>query len=145
MKLSTRARYGLRAMIELAHNTDGATGRSIAESQNLPAAYLEQLMARLRNANLVTSIRGAKGKFILARNPETINLSEIVTALDGPIEIADCADVTYCRSDPETCALREVFTGANKVLNEHLAKTSLAELARRQQQEDNSLGLDYFI
>ena len=90
MKLSTRARYGLRAMIELAHNTDGATGRSIAESQNLPAAYLEQLMARLRNANLVTSIRGAKGKFILARNPETINLSEIVTALDGPIEIADC-------------------------------------------------------
>jgi len=132
-------------MIELAHNTDGATGRSIAESQNLPAAYLEQLMARLRNANLVTSIRGAKGKFILARNPETINLSEIVTALDGPIEIADCADVTYCRSDPETCALRKVFIGANEVLHEHLANTSLAELARKQQQEDNSLGLDYTI
>jgi len=145
MKLSTRARYGLRAMIELAHSADGATGRSIAESQDLPAAYLEQLMARLRNANLVTSIRGAKGKFVLARNPETINLSEIVIALDGPIEIADCADVTYCRSNPETCALRKVFVGANDALHEHLAEISLAELARRQQQEDNNQALDFII
>ena len=145
MKLSTRARYGLRAMIELARSSDGATGRSIAESQNLPAAYLEQLMARLRNANLVTSIRGAKGKFVLARSPETINLSEIVTALDGPIEIADCSDVTYCRSNPETCALRQVFMGANDVLHKHLAKTNLAELARRQQQEEGSQAVDYII
>jgi Rrf2 family transcriptional regulator, cysteine metabolism repressor len=145
MKLSTRARYGLRAMIELAQNVEGATGRSIAESQNLPAAYLEQLMARLRNANLVTSIRGAKGKFVLARNPETINLSEIVIALDGPIEIADCADVTYCKSDPGTCVLRQVFVGANNVLHEYLAQTSLAELARRQQQEASSQVMDYSI
>ncbi len=145
MKMSTRARYGLRAMIALAQNPEGATGRSIAESQNLPAAYLEQLMARLRNANLVTSIRGAKGKFVLAHNPENIDLAEIVTALDGPIEIADCADVTYCCSDPDTCALREIFKGANEALQAHLQEVSLAELARRQQTEENRQVLDYSI
>ncbi len=132
-------------MIALARSADGATGRSIAESQNLPAAYLEQLMARLRNANLVTSIRGAKGKFVLARNPETIDLAEIVTALDGPIEIADCSDVTYCRSDPKSCALREIFVGANEALKEHLQRVTLAELARRQQQEEGCRALDYTI
>ncbi|MCK5862205.1 MAG: Rrf2 family transcriptional regulator [Candidatus Hydrogenedentes bacterium] len=132
-------------MIELALNADGATGRNIAKSQNLPTAYLEQLMARLRNANLVTSIRGAKGKFVMARNPETVTLSEIVSALDGPIEIADCADVTYCCSEPGICALRRVFAGANNALHEHLEKTTLAELARQQQQESNCQIPDYSI
>ncbi len=132
-------------MIALARSVDGATGRSIAESQNLPAAYLEQLMARLRNANLVTSIRGAKGKFVLARDPEKIDLAQIVIALDGPIEIADCADVTYCCSDPKTCALRTIFEGANQALQGHLEKVNLAELARRQQQEENCHPFDYSI
>ncbi|HOM49402.1 MAG TPA: Rrf2 family transcriptional regulator, partial [Candidatus Hydrogenedentes bacterium] len=53
MKLSTRARYGLRAMVELARHDDGITGRQIAENQNLPVAYLEQLLSRLRHAGLV--------------------------------------------------------------------------------------------
>ena len=135
----------MRAMIELARSSDGATGRNIAESQNLPAAYLEQLMARLRNASLVTSIRGAKGKFILARDPEHINLAEIIQALDGPFEIAECADVTYCRSDPDACALRIIFGEANQILYDYFAGVTLAEMARRQQQEEGNATLDYSI
>lgn len=132
-------------MVELARIPDGATGRAISEKQHLPMAYLEQLMARLRNAQLVISIRGAKGKLKLARNPETINLAEIVQALDGPIEIADCTDMPYCASDPEVCVMRKVYSGANKVLHDYLAKMTLAELARQQQQQDNVQALDYCI
>lgn len=143
MKLSTRSRYGLRAMVDLARNADGATGRSIADSQNLPAAYLEQLMARLRNAQLVTSIRGAKGKFMLARNAKDITLAEIIEAMEGPIEIADCTDVPYCSSNPENCALRRIFSGANQVLQDYLDQVSLADLAK--QLENKSDPIDYCI
>lgn len=132
-------------MVQLARTPEGATGRSIAESQHLPTAYLEQLMARLRNAKLVISIRGAKGKFVLARGAETIHLDEIIQALDGPIEIADCADIPHCGFDPEVCALRQVYAGANKALLDYLAGISLAELAVRQQQQDNAEFQDYCI
>jgi Rrf2 family protein len=132
MKLSTKARYGLRAMTALAQSTDGASGRAIAESQNLPPAYLEQLMIRLRNAKLVVSMRGAKGKFMLAKSPDQIDLAEIVEALEGPIQIADCADVPNCCLDPATCALREVFADASKALRDNLSQITLADLAARQ-------------
>ena len=145
MKLSTRARYGLRAMVQLARTPEGATGRSIAENQYLPTAYLEQLMARLRNAKLVISIRGAKGKFVLARSADTIHLDEIIQALDGPIEIADCADIPHCGFNPEVCALRRVYRGANNVLLDYLAGICLADLAIQQQQQDHAEVNDFCI
>lgn len=145
MKLSTRARYGLRAMIELARNLEGATGRSIAENQTLPAAYLEQILARLRNAKLVSSIRGAKGKFILAKDPETITLAQIVEAVEGPIVIAECDDVPYCHSNPSVCVLRKVYAGANKALHDYLDGITLAELARQQEGQEKSEQIDFSI
>lgn len=132
MKLSTKARYGLRAMMVLAQSAEGASGRMIAESQNLPAAYLEQLMIRLRNAKLVVALRGAKGKFVLARSPEQITLAQIVEALEGPIQIADCADVPNCCLDPAACALRDIFQGANQAIADYLNAITLTDLAARQ-------------
>jgi Rrf2 family transcriptional regulator, cysteine metabolism repressor len=132
-------------MIELARVPEGATGRAIAENQTLPVAYLEQILARLRNAKLVASIRGAKGKFVLARNPEEITVAEIIEAVEGPIVIADCEDVPFCHSSPDVCVLRKVYVGANKVLYDYLNGIVLAELARQQETQETKRQADFCI
>lgn len=132
-------------MIELARRPEGATGRRIAENQYLPAAYLEQILARLRSAKMVASIRGAKGKFVLAQDPKTITLARIVEAVEGPITIAECDDVSYCHTDPSVCVLKEVYAGANKVLRDYLNGITLAEIALRQEIQETGEHADYSI
>ena len=102
MKLSTRSRYGLRAMLVLGmHDSDEPLmTKQIAEEQNLPVTYLEQLMLTLRKAGLVNATRGAKGGYVLSRDPNSISLAEIVEALEGPLDIADCADIPNCCMTP---------------------------------------------
>lgn len=132
-------------MVELARRPEGATGRRIAENQHLPAAYLEQILARLRGAELVSSIRGAKGKFVLAQHPENITLARIVEAVEGPIVIAECEDISYCHSNPSVCVLRRVYEGANRVLREYLEGITLAEIARQQEAQEAEQHSDYII
>jgi len=85
MRLSTRSTYGLRALIELglASGRGPLSATVIAEKQSLSAAYLEQLLHRLKKHGLVTSIRGPKGGYILAKESDQISIGEIVRALDG--------------------------------------------------------------
>ena len=134
MKLSTRSRYGLRAMLVLAMHggEDPVMTKVIAEKQNLPATYLEQLMLALRKAGLVNATRGARGGYVLAREPERISLAQIIEALEGSLNIADCADVPNCCFDPGACALKDVYVEANKVLYDAFDRISIAELAERQ-------------
>lgn len=134
MKLSTRSRYGLRAMLVLA--MDGGTGpvmtKEIAEKQNLPVTYLEQLMLTLRKAGLVNATRGAKGGYVLARNASAISLLEIIEVLEGPLDIADCADVPSCCLDSSACALKDIFSRANEMLHRVFEEVNLAQLAQDQ-------------
>ena len=147
MKLSTRSRYGLRAMLVLAmHEGDEPLmTKEIAEKQNLPSTYLEQLMLGLRKAGLVTATRGAKGGYVLARDSERISLAEVIEALEGPLDIADCADVPSCCLDPNVCALKDVFREANKALFDVFDRVSLAELADQQKAREGSASAMYFI
>lgn len=132
-------------MVELARNSDGVTGRGIAEKQQLPAAYLEQILARLRNAKLVSSIRGAKGRFILAKDPNSITLAHIVEAVEGPIVIAECDGIPHCHSNPDCCVLRKVYLGANEALRGYLDGITLAGLAREQEAQERAGCYDYDI
>ena len=95
MKLSTRGRYGLKAMFDLALNYgDGPISlTSIAERQAISVNYLEQLISPLRKANLVESVRGAQGGYMLAKNPEEITVGVILTTLEGPLAPTDCVVV----------------------------------------------------
>jgi len=119
--------------------------REIAEKQNLPATYLEQLMLTLRKAGLVHATRGAKGGYAISRNPDTISLAEIIEALEGPLDIADCADVPNCCLSPDACALKDVFAEANQALYDIFARVSLAELAERQRLKEPASPSMYFI
>ncbi|CAM2848505.1 Rrf2 family transcriptional regulator [Paenibacillus sediminis] len=94
MKISTKGRYGLTIMMELASRFgEGPTSlKSIAEKNGLSEHYLEQLIAPLRNAGLVKSIRGAYGGYVLSREPKEITAGDIIRVLEGPISVVDFAE-----------------------------------------------------
>ncbi len=91
MKISTKGRYGLMLLVDLAMNEAGApvSLKSIADRQRLSEHYLEQLIAPLRNSGLVRSVRGAYGGYVLAKRASDIKVSEVILTLEGPISIVD--------------------------------------------------------
>jgi Rrf2 family transcriptional regulator, cysteine metabolism repressor len=101
MKLSTRGRYGLRAMIDMAQtdNKGPIATRTIAERQGISERYLEQLMVPLKRAGLVKSVRGSQGGYMLTSDPESITAGDIIRVLEGPIAPVDCVSET----NPESC------------------------------------------
>lgn len=133
MKLSTRAEYGIRVLVVLAH-ADGERPTSlagIAKADKLPHAYIEQLVGALRRAGLVTATRGHSGGYRLARPPEEISLVDAVRALDGPILEMPCAgpdDLESC-DRPQDCSVHEVFERLNNSLSGMLGGTTLADVA----------------
>lgn len=110
MKLSTKGRYGVRAMVELAANYGGApiSIKTISKKENLSEYYLEQLFSPLRRANVIRSIRGAQGGYVLCKPPREITVGDIMTILEGPVEIADCIDGVECDSS-DCCATKAVW------------------------------------
>lgn len=96
MKLSTKGRYGLRALIDLAVNseTESVSISSIAARQGISEAYLEQLMAKLKKAGLVISMRGAQGGYRLAKAANQISVGDVLRALEGNLDAVQCAGLS---------------------------------------------------
>ena len=95
MKVSTRGRYGIKAMVDLAMNTEGekcVSLKSIAQRQGIPENYLEQLMAVLKRAGVVKSVRGAQGGYILNKKPEKISVGDLLKILEGSLALVDCIE-----------------------------------------------------
>jgi len=141
MKFSTRSTYGMRAMLALAQTYGQGTimVREIAERQHLPVTYLEQLMVPLRKAGLVSAVRGAHGGYTLTRPPMEITIGEIVTALEGPIDLAECPNAAGCCGQPDICALRDLWADAGQVLSRFFDGMTLATLVEQQRlKEANS-------
>lgn len=136
MRFSARVSYGLRAASMLAerYGAGAVLGREISEAEALPKAYLEQIMSALRRADLVIGTRGARGGYQLARSPESISVTELVVALEGPIEVAECPGGPSCCASPETCAIREVFDAADAALTGVFDRRTLADVADRRAQ-----------
>jgi Rrf2 family protein len=137
MLFSTKAEYGVRLMIELGRTADGAPVSlgSVADSELLPLSYLEHLVAKLRDAGLVTSTRGAHGGYQLARPPEEIDMLEVVQALEGPIAPMECfheqrEGKVLCshETDDGSCATKVLWTRVQGGVTKALAGTTLAEL-----------------
>lgn len=111
MKLSTKGRYGLMAMFQLAmdYGQGPVSLKYVAEKQGLSENYLEQLFASLRKDGLLTSVRGAQGGYMLSREPEDITVGEILRTLEGDMAPAECAlHGTECIKE-ESCATRLVM------------------------------------
>ncbi|MBT5904569.1 MAG: Rrf2 family transcriptional regulator [Acidimicrobiaceae bacterium] len=134
MKVSTRGDYASRALLSLALHGDGQTPRSVrevADITGLPQPYLEQILLALKGAGLVRSKRGVGGGYVLAREPNTILLSQIVAAVDGPIVAGDFADPhTGGACDHEgQCVLLSIWASAGSHMQRYLDSFTLEDIA----------------
>ena len=134
MKVSTRGDYASRALLSLALHGDGQTPRSVrevADITGLPQPYLEQILLALKGAGLVRSKRGVGGGYVLAREPNTILLSQIVAAVDGPIVAGDFADPhTGGACDHEgQCVLLSIWASAGSQMQQYLDSFTLEDIA----------------
>lgn len=147
MKFSTRAIYGMRALLALAreHGKGSMFLKDIAEREKLPGTYMEQLMVPLRKAGLVQAVRGAKGGYTLARRPAEITTKEILEALEGPLTLAECPGGSGCCGHPDTCALHDLWHEASNAMNQVFLENSLATLLERQQAKEQAPILNYSI
>ena len=129
MKLSTKGRYGVKAMVELAiHYGDSPLSiKTISQRQGISEYYLEQLFSPLRKAKLINSIRGAQGGYILGREPKDIKVSDIMYVLEGPIEIADCIEGVAC-DNIDFCATRLLWTKIKSSIDEVMEGITLQDI-----------------
>ena len=149
LKLSTRGRYGLRAMIDMAQSEDKGpiATHTIAERQGISERYLEQLMVPLKRAGLVKSIRGSQGGYILGKNPDDITAGDIIRVLEGPIAPVECVS----EQNPEACErsdfciTRVLWTKVRDSIAEVLDSYSLADLALESQKLPAKKSFEYKI
>ncbi len=143
MFFSTKAEYGVRLLVELGRHPGEApvSLTAVADAENLPLGYLEQIAPRLRRAGLVVSARGAHGGYRLARDPQTISMDEVVLALEGAVAPMECflehdepgktAGRVMCSHQADhgrACATKLLWTRVQGDVFKALARTTLAEL-----------------
>ena len=133
MKVSTRARYALRLMIDLAEHWDEGSPvilREVAERQGISKRYLEHMAANLRNANLVTSLLGRGGGYTLPRPPEKISVAEIIEASIGRINVVGCIGRPEICPRSGDCPSRNMWERVNTSINVVLDSVTLDELCK---------------
>lgn len=132
MKLSTKGRYGLRAMLELAlmYDKGNCSIKQIAERQDLSESYLEQLVALLKKHKLVKSTRGAQGGYSLALPPEQISVGDVLRALEGSLNPVDCALVNEEKecSDQDYCVTKYVWKKISDSINDVVNNIALQDM-----------------
>jgi Rrf2 family protein len=119
LRLSTRGRYGIHAMYDLAVSFEGGPQplKAIAERQSVPEAYLEQLMAPLRRDGLVKSVRGAQGGYLLSRPPAEITIGQVLRTLEGDLAIIECLTEDDFCDRADGCPTRKVWKQVRDGLN----------------------------
>ena len=144
MKLSTRGRYGIHAMYDLALNASGGPQsiKAIAEREGIPEAYLEQLIAVLKRKGLVNSTRGAQGGYMLARQPEEITVGDVLRALEGGRSLVDCIDEEDACGKSCACPSRIVWMklrdGLNAIVDGITLRDMIVDYKRLSAQEDQT-------
>jgi Rrf2 family protein len=150
--LSMRAKYALKALVFLAKaGTQGPVQiGDIAESQKLPRKFLEQILLELKNMRLLKSRQGKGGGYLLAKDPEQIQVGQIVRTFNGPLALVPCVSVTAfgkCEEciDFDHCGVRRVMKKVRDVTADILDGTSLAALVAIEASESDEAALMFFI
>ncbi len=130
MKLSTRTRYGMRFMIDLAerYNSGCIAMKDVAERQGISKKYLEQVVSPLAQAGLLDVTRGQRGGFRLARPPHEITLAEVVDASERGIELLECLGCPSTCAREDGCASRTVWDGLQNAITDYLESHTLADV-----------------
>ena len=137
MKLTTKGRYAVMAMADLAiFNDGGPTSLSdISLRQNISLAYLEQIFIKLKNRNLVKSVRGAKGGYVLEISPEDIKISNIIAAVDEEVKTLNCKKESKkgCNNKSYKCITHNLWDQLDQHINSFFEKVKLQDLVKKNQ------------
>lgn len=129
MRLSTRSRYGLRAVVSIARSAQTpVTSETLAACEDVSKKYLDRLLNTLRCAGLLQSIKGKGGGYILARPAAEIKVSDIVCALEGGICLVPCVDDPAVCAKADTCPSRQVWLATAEIMKDTLSGMTLADL-----------------
>jgi len=139
LKLSTKGRYGLRALIDLAQHSERepVSITSIAGRQDISERYLEQLMSMLKKAGLVKSIRGASGGYVLAREAGDISVGDVLRALEGSLEPVECSGLNSeegCKA-ADSCVTKYVWQRISESINQTVDEIKLEQLVKESRQK----------
>ena len=147
LRLSTKGRYGTRAMLELAlsEGKGPVLLREIAQRQGISVKYLEQIIPALKSAGLVNSSRGASGGYFLAKPAKKIKVKEIVEALEGPLNIVECVGDPGLCQDSEICVTRDLWNEVSEHISKLLESKTLADLVQKHKDKQKSRPLMYSI
>ena len=147
MKLSTRARYGMRALMDLTLHSTGQPVqlKDIAARQKISLSYLEHLVIPLISAGIIKSVRGAHGGIMLAKPPEEIRLKQILEVLEGPLAPVDCLkDASSCPRSG-LCATQDVWDELKTAMENILESKTLRDLANNQKSKEKNPASMYYI
>ncbi len=132
MKLSTKGRYGLRAVVDLAIYSEDGTPvsiQSISQREQISESYLEQLVRKLRNADILISHRGAAGGYVLARPADEITVGEVLRALEGNLKAVECvSESTGACTHMDLCVTRVVWERVNMAIEEAVDSITIGQL-----------------
>ncbi len=145
MKISTRGRYALRTMVDLAqHGGEGlVTLKDVAARQDLSQKYLEQIVTQLSKAGLVKGTRGPQGGYRLARAPQDYTVAEILEQVEGSLAPVECLETEKNTCERcSSCATIDMWTGLYKVVTDYLGNITLADVVQR---ANAAAGNDYVI
>ena len=137
MKISTRARYGLRLMVDIAANSGKGPIylKEIAKNIDVSEKYLSQIIIPLKGKGLINTYGGAHSGYILGRPSSEIKLKEIVEILEGDLNLIDCVNNTSVCSKVNTCVTRDIWTRLGERISEFLNSFTLEELVRMQKEK----------
>ncbi len=148
MKISTKGRYGLRILIDLAtHDPEKPRLiRDIAQSQQISEKYISRLVIDLRRAHLIRSVRGVKGGFYLAKRPDEITLLDILETMEGPISVVDCVRSPEKCKRQSLCPARDIWMDLNEGIRQLTRKITLDDILNAYSRHNAELGItDYCI
>ena len=143
MKISTKIRYGTRAMLELAyHYGEGPIDlKEIANKEDISIKYLEQVIIPLRASGLVRSIRGSKGGYTLAKPPSEICINDLVEVLEGPLSLIECLNDPKACQRVTSCVTRDIWKEVSETINGIFRSVTLEDMVnrKREKEEDPSM------
>jgi Rrf2 family cysteine metabolism transcriptional repressor len=147
MKISTKVRYGTRAVLELAsHYGEGPIElKEIAKRENISLKYLEQVIVPLRTAGLVKSVRGSKGGYSLAKPPSEICLNDLMEILEGPLHLIECLnDPRVCQKVPY-CVTRDIWKEVSEAIDGVFHSVTLEDMVNRRREKEGRIPPMYQI
>jgi Rrf2 family protein len=146
MKLSTKGRYGVRLMIDLAiHFGEGPVLlREIAQRQEISEKYLSNLINPLKATGLLEATRGVHGGYVLGKTPSRITMKEIVQALEGPVCLVDCVEKPASCNRTSLCIAHELWMEAAEGMSQVLGKYTLADMVERQKAKRDNVTQDSY-